>query len=98
MTQMSLPHINVLTKCDKVQNKELLERMTNMNFEDCFESKDSFFNKKYLDLNMKLFEVMEGFSLVQFTTSDIMDEESVQDLILMLDNLVQYDEYRMPKD
>jgi len=27
MTQLSLPHLNVLTKCDKVQNKELLEEM-----------------------------------------------------------------------
>ena len=27
MTQMSLPHINVLTKCDKIPDKELLDRM-----------------------------------------------------------------------
>lgn len=38
MTQLTLPHINVLTKCDRVQDKELLDRMTCMNFEDCFDN------------------------------------------------------------
>jgi len=64
MTQMTLPHLNVLTKCDKVPDKELLERMTTMNFEDCFDNKDSFFNKKYMSLNLKLFEVIDNFNLV----------------------------------
>ena len=64
MTQMTLPHLNVLTKCDKVQDKELLERMTTMNYEDCFEKEDSFFNKKYMGLNKKLFEVIDNFNLV----------------------------------
>ena len=27
MSQLSLPHLNLLTKCDKVQDKELLDRM-----------------------------------------------------------------------
>ena len=82
MTQMSLPHINILTKCDKIEDKEFLERMTQMNFEDCFEKSESYFNKKYLDLNMKLFDIIEGFSLVQFTTANIMEEDSIYDLIL----------------
>ena len=69
-----------------------------MNFEDCFENEDSYFNKKFLGLNQKIFEVIENFNLVQYTTSDIMDEESIQDLMVQMDNLVQYDEYRMPKD
>ena len=98
MTQLTLPHINVLTKCDKVQDKELLERMTQMNFEDCFDNENSYFNKKYLGLNQKLFEVIEDFNLIQYTTSDIQDEESIMNLVMQIDNLVQYDEYKMPKD
>ena len=27
MTQLSLPHLNLLTKCDEVQDKQLLDRM-----------------------------------------------------------------------
>ena len=98
MTQMSLPHLNVLTKCDKIQDKELLERMCNMSFEDCFEKSESFFNKKYMKLNQKMFEVIENFNLVQYTTSDISDDNSIWDLMMHIDNLVQYDEYKMPKD
>jgi len=98
MSQLSLPHLNVLTKCDKVQDKELLERMTSMEFEDCFGNEKSFFNQKYFNLNKKLFEVIENFNLVQYTTSDIQDPDSVHNLILHIDNLVQYDEYKMPKD
>jgi GTP-binding protein EngB required for normal cell division len=51
MTQISLPHLNVLTKCDKIQDKELLERMQILNFEDTFSSENSFFNKKFMGLN-----------------------------------------------
>ena len=36
MTQISLPHLNVLTKCDKIQDKEMLERMATLNYEDTF--------------------------------------------------------------
>lgn len=96
MTQLTLPHINVLTKCDKVQDKDLLDRMTSMNFDDCFDNEQSYFNKKYLGLNKKLFDVIEGFNLIQYTTSDIQDEESIMNLIVHIDNLVQYDEYKMP--
>lgn len=49
-------------------------------------------------LNQKLFEVIDNFNMVQYTTSDIMDEESIMSIILLIDNLVQYDEYRMPND
>ena len=30
MSQMTLPHLNVLTKCDKIEDKEFLERMTSI--------------------------------------------------------------------
>ena len=36
--------------------------------------------------------------MVQYTTSDIQDEDSIANLMMHIDNLVQYDEYRMPRD
>ena len=59
-----------------------------MNFEDCFDNENAFFNKKYKGLNEKLFEVIEGFNLVQYTTSDIQDEDSITNIIMHIDNLV----------
>ena len=98
MTQLSLPHLNLLTKCDKVQDKQLLDRMCLVQFDDCFENEESYFNKKYLKLNKALFDVLENFSMVQYTTCDISDENSLASVVILIDSLVQYDEYRMPKD
>ncbi len=55
--------------------------MTSMNFEDCFDEKHSYFNKKYLGLNQKLYEVIENFNIVQYTTCDINDEDSIYNII-----------------
>jgi len=43
-------------------------------------------------------EVIDNYSLVNYQQCDIQDEESVSMVMANVDNLVQYDEYRMPKD
>ena len=45
-----------------------------------------------------MFEVIENFNMIQYTTVDISDEESLSNVLLLVDNLVQYDEYKIPKD
>jgi len=42
--------------------------------------------------------VIDGFSMINFHALDITDEESVSDVLMQIDNMVQYDEYRMPND
>jgi len=49
-------------------------------------------------LNKALVEVVDGFSMINFHALDITDEESVSDVLMQIDNMVQYDEYRMPND
>ncbi len=34
--------------------------------------------------------------MINFHALDITDEESVSDVLMQIDNMVQYDEYRMP--
>ena len=63
-----------------MEDKELLERMTSAEFEDCFENEKSFFNQKYFDLNKKLFKIIENYNMVQYTTSDINDPDSVHNI------------------
>jgi GPN-loop GTPase len=58
----------------------------------------NFFNKKFFRLNEKIVDVVDNFWSVNFQPLNIQDEESVQDLMINIDNMVQYDEYRMPKD
>ena len=43
-------------------------------------------------------DVVDNFGLVNFFQLDIQDEDSVNDIIMQLDNMVQFDEYRMPND
>ena len=45
-----------------------------------------------------IIDVVDNFGLVNFFQLDISDEDSVNEIIGQLDNMVQYDEYRMPKD
>jgi GPN-loop GTPase len=77
MVQMSVPHLNVLTKCDKIQNKELLEMITSSNstkeiLEDLgHTSEQQFFTSKFKQLNDALVGVIDNFSLVNFQCLDI---------------------------
>ena len=43
-------------------------------------------------------DVVDNFSMVNYQQLDIDNEESVQDLQVTIDNMVQYDENRMPSD
>ena len=36
--------------------------------------------------------------MVQYVTFDISDEESIDAMMVQIDNLVQYDEFRLPKE
>ena len=57
-----------------------------------------FFNKKFFKLNQAIMGVIDNFSLVNYQQLNIQDEESVSVVMAAIDNLVQYDDYRMPQD
>ena len=68
MVQLNLPHINILTKCDKIKDKEFLEQVCEAN--SCKEiiggimNPTTFFSKKFFKLNQAIVEVVDNFSLV----------------------------------
>lgn len=102
---MNVPHLNILTKCDKIQNKDLLDKFTSTtSVEEVlgelghFDSEKEFFNNKFYNLNKALVGVIDNFSLINYLTIDITDESSISDVIMQIDTLVQYDDYRMPND
>ena len=100
--QMGLPHVNVLTKCDKIPNKDFLDQVSEAN--SCREiisdqlDERNFFSQKFFKLNQVIVDVVDNFSMVNYQQLDIDNEESVQDLQVTIDNMVQYDENRMPSD
>lgn len=55
MVQVSLPHLNVLTKCDKIGDPELVEKIIEQTsckemMDEC-PDKSSFFSEKFYKLN-----------------------------------------------
>lgn len=42
--------------------------------------------------------VIDNFSLVHYQLLDISDEESIMNVIMQVEGLVQYDDFRMPND
>ena len=102
MMQMGLPHVNVLTKCDKIPNKDFLDQVAEATscrsiIGDQLDERN-FFSKKFFKLNQVIIDVVDAYSMVNFQQLNIEDEESVQELQMVIDNMVQYDESRMPSD
>lgn len=53
---------------------------------------DSNYKKKFFKLNKALARVIDDYSLVKFTPIDITDEDSINDILLIIDNIQQYGE------
>lgn len=49
-------------------------------------------NKKYQKLNNALAQIIEDFSMVQFIPLNNKDEESITNVLLHIDNAIQYGE------
>ena len=75
MVQIALPHLNILTKCDKVNNTELIEEAAESTSCADFISKQmdsrNFFNKKFFKLNERIVDVIDNFWSVNFQTLNI---------------------------
>merc|ERR1719489_30784 len=99
MINLELPHINVLSKVDLLSaeaKKQLdcylepdtLTLLTSGRVKDS----QSAFEDKYRHLSEALGRVLDDYSLVKFFPLDINDEENIGDLVLTVDNTLQYGE------
>ena len=50
------------------------------------------FDEKYHALTHALGKVLDDYSLVKYFPLDITDEENITDLLLMIDNVIQFGE------
>ena len=53
---------------------------------------ESSWGRRYRKLSEKIGALVEDFSLVRFTPLNIQDEENVGDLLMTIDNIIQYGE------
>lgn len=96
MVNMELPHINVLSKMD------LLSKSARSQLDKYLEpdshallgqvTEESSWGRKYRKLSEAIGNLIEDFSLVRFIPLNLNDEESISNLLLIIDNVIQYGE------
>ena len=91
MINLELPHVNVLSKMDllsKTARKQLDTYLEPDPSSLLTEERDDEYGK----LTEALGKVIEDYSLVRFLPLNIKDEESIADVKLTIDNIIQYGE------
>jgi len=96
MANIELPHINILSKMD------LLSKTSRGKLDKYLEPdahallgevvNESAWGRKHRKLSEAIGTLIEDFSLVRFTPLNLKDEESISDLLLTIDNIIQYGE------
>ena len=95
MQSLGLSHINVLTKCDLVANKQHLSDVMEMTPEELKgELNSAFRTARFQALNEALSGVLESFNLVQFFPIDPTDDDTIQSVLYQADMALQFFEGR----
>ncbi|XP_055695497.1 GPN-loop GTPase 3 [Lutzomyia longipalpis] len=96
MVNIELPHVNILSKMDllsKSARKQLdkylepdpMALLSEVNTESAW-------GRKHQKLSEAIGSLIDSFSLVRFLSLDINDEESINEVLLIVDNIIQYGE------
>mmetsp|Transcript_78452 Transcript_78452/g.227733 ORF Transcript_78452/g.227733 Transcript_78452/m.227733 type:complete len:272 (+) Transcript_78452:145-960(+) len=98
MVNLELPHINVLTKCDLVQDKEegFLEKFLEADTEAVLQGLKSGMAPRYRLLNEAMQQLLEEYSLVSFVALNRDDEDSIELCLAHVNNCIQYGENLEP--
>lgn len=99
MLQMDLPHLNVLTKIDKLStyaplayNLDFYTEVHDLNYLiPHLEAESSIFsNSKFAGLNKAIIELVESFGLVSYETLAVEDKRSMMHLLQVIDRAGGY--------
>lgn len=97
MIQLELPHINVLTKCDLVDNQELkkyLDPSQGYLLQDLSNSTSA----KWKPLSQAICGVLDDYSMVSFVPLNIADDDTIETVLYHVDHAINYGEDLEPKD
>jgi len=97
MINLELSHVNILSKVDLLspEAKKQLDTYLEPDTLTLLTSggrSQSAFEDKYHHLSEALARVLDDYSLVKFFPLDINDEENIGDLLVTIDNVIQYGE------
>lgn len=96
MANIEIPHINILSKMDllskgaRSQLDKYLEPDSHALLGEVNEK--SAWGRKHHRLSEAIGNLIEDYSLVRFTPLNIKDEENIADVLLTIDNIIQYGE------
>lgn len=98
MVNLEIPHVNILSKMDllsKSARKRLdrfLEPDSHSILGDLETSGISTFNKKYKKLTETIANIIDDYSLVRFIPLNLQDHENLGDVLITIDNVIQFGE------
>lgn len=97
MLQLELPHINVITKCDIADKKQISEILESEG-SWMINTMDKYASRKFKRLTESLSSVIDDYMIVSFVMLDVTDEESLDEILCRTDMAIQYDEEIEPKE
>ncbi|RWS23307.1 GPN-loop GTPase 3-like isoform X1 [Leptotrombidium deliense] len=96
MVNFEIPFVNVFSKFDlldaeeKKQVEKFVEPVSDMLEEDAFLNSE--WGKKFKKLTQAIAGIVDEYALVKFSVLNVTDEDSVNDLLLTVDNAIQFGE------
>jgi len=98
MVQLELSHITVLTKCDLIEDKTLLENLNEFDAKQISMDLNPMMGKNMSKLNEALVNLIDNYCLVDFFPFDISDEDSINAVLYQADNILQYYDNQEPRE
>ncbi|KAK9839039.1 hypothetical protein WJX74_008262 [Apatococcus lobatus] len=92
MVQLELPHVNVLTKVDLMDDKKQIEPYIYPETKPMVAELSQSTGPAFQRLNMLMADLLDEYSMVSFLPLDITDEDSIQELLIHIDHALQYGE------
>lgn len=100
MVQLEIPHINVMSKMDLLDKKnlEMVERYLNPDANLLLQDLNKTLPRKFRKLNNAIAGLIDDYGLVSFHPMDINDDDTVNVILVYVDNAIQYGEDLEPKE
>jgi hypothetical protein len=98
MVQLELPHLTVVTKCDLIEDKSILNNLHELDPKSIASDLNPILGKNMEKLNEALMELLDNFSLVDLYPLDASDEDSINAVLYQADTILQYYDNQEPRD
>ncbi|GLC42341.1 hypothetical protein PLESTB_000657600 [Pleodorina starrii] len=97
MVKLELPHVNVLTKIDLLEDKRHLDDFLFPDPELLLPQLTASTGPRFRQLNRAMASLLDEFALVSFLPLDITDEDSIADILGQIDMAIQFGEDAEPR-